>query len=938
MSLSRDFRRAVGASAALALALAAPTSAQEPIDSAYTAEITRLTPTDKTWKFTTDLVDAMPASRTVPTPLAVLGYVPGTIARLATVAELNKYFRALDAASPRVQVLSMGLSDEGREMLVAVIADESIMARLDQERANVAKLADPRGLDPAEKARLIKTTIPSYWLTGSIHSPETGSPEMLMELAYRLAVSETEHIRSIRANTITLITPATEVDGRDRIVDVAKLSRSLGLGPRGVSLVYWGKYTAHDNNRDGMVLSQKLTQNVVKTWYDWRPLVLHDLHESVPFLYTSTGTGPYNNEFDPIVIDEWHTLAYQEITELTKRGLPGVWTHGFYDGWTPNYMFTVANFHNAIGRFYETYTSMNADCHTVKLGAAQTERRWDRPNTPVNGVKWCLRSNINFQQSGALVALRYFAEHRETFLDNFVRKTERTIEKGKTSAPYALVIPKGQRRAAEGADFLNLLRRHFIEVHELTGDGVFGKDSVKAGDWVVRMDQPYSQMARTLVAIQRYKADDPPPYDDTGWTADALRHITVVKVADAAILSAPMTALAGDVRYVTAPASGSLLAVPHLGDWRSAVLPWKVPVAHVADSAFAAGGQTFAAGTWIIPQADAKVRQTIADLGLVATPIEGVPVRSHKLTAPRIALMHSWRETQNEGWIRFAFDQFGVPYKYISEQQIKAAGFLEKFDIVVYPHVSASVQTLVNGAPMTGPAIPWKKSALTPHLGLWDETDDMRPGMGYDGVAALKRFVERGGLLLVEGNTSRAAVDLGFNPTVNAVEARALRVRGSVVRAQLGTPSPITYGYDDATFPVYFNQTPLLTVAARDTSGNLDPVSPEIVAQMDAMRARAVVSFHSRADSLLVSGLLVGGDELTRKAAVVDAPLGRGHVVLFAIRPMWRWGTQGTYAMMLNAMAHWNALDSTLGGTPSKAAIAAGEGAPLEFGEQGAHK
>ena len=207
LRLRAGLLRGVAFAAGLAVGAPGLATAQQPIDSAYTAEITRLTPTDKTWKFSTDLVDEMPASATVPTPLKVLGYVPGTVGRLATVAELNTYFRALDAASPRVKVWSMGLSDEGREMLVAAIADESIMERLDQERANAARLADPRGLDPAEKARLIKTTIPSYWLTGSIHSPETGSPEMLMELAYRLAVSETDHIKSIRANTITLITP-----------------------------------------------------------------------------------------------------------------------------------------------------------------------------------------------------------------------------------------------------------------------------------------------------------------------------------------------------------------------------------------------------------------------------------------------------------------------------------------------------------------------------------------------------------------------------------------------------------------------------------------------------------------------------------------------------------------------------------------------------------
>jgi hypothetical protein len=194
------------------------------------------------------------------------------------------------------------MSDEGREMIVVAIADSATIARLDDYRAMAAKLADPRARTTAERAQLVKEAKPIYWLTGSIHSPETGSPEMLMELGYRLAVEETPFIQDIRDHVITLITPVTEVDGRDRAVDAAKLSRSLGLGPQGVSLTYWGKYTAHDNNRDGMVLSQKLTQHVMDGFVHWRPTVMHDLHESVAFLHTSTGTGPYNDEFDPIVI------------------------------------------------------------------------------------------------------------------------------------------------------------------------------------------------------------------------------------------------------------------------------------------------------------------------------------------------------------------------------------------------------------------------------------------------------------------------------------------------------------------------------------------------------------------------------------------------------------------------------------------------------------
>ena len=199
-------------------------------------------------------------------------------------------------------------------MLVVAISDEQTIAHLDDYRAKLARLSDTRGLGADERAQLIRDAKPVYWLTGSIHSPETGSPEMLMELAYRLAVDESDHVKAIRQSVITLITPVLETDGRDRQVDAYRESRALKVGMFNVPLVYWGKYTAHDNNRDAMVLSQKLTQNVVKTFTTWHPTVAHDLHESVPFLYTSTGTGPYNDEYDPILTDELHTLAYQEMT------------------------------------------------------------------------------------------------------------------------------------------------------------------------------------------------------------------------------------------------------------------------------------------------------------------------------------------------------------------------------------------------------------------------------------------------------------------------------------------------------------------------------------------------------------------------------------------------------------------------------------------------
>ncbi|HEX5829430.1 MAG TPA: M14 family zinc carboxypeptidase [Gemmatimonadaceae bacterium] len=927
-----------GVALAQTAAAPAPTVAPaEPLDAEYTATIRELTPTDPKWKFTTELVDHLPASSSVPTPLKVLGYVPGTIGRLSKVADVNRYFEALDAASPRMQRFSLGMSDEGREMIVVAIADEATIARLDDYKRMLARLADPRGLAPTERERLLREAKPAYWLTGSIHSPETGSPEMLMELGYRLAVSESEHVRAIRANVITLITPVVEVDGRDRVVDAYQQSKRLGLGSNGTPLVYWGKYTAHDNNRDGMVVSQKLTQHILKGFLDWKPVVMHDLHESVPFLYASTGTGPYNDQFDPMVVDEWHTLAYQEIGELTKRGLPGVWTHGFYDGWTPNYMLAIANFHNSIGRFYETYTSSGADCHTVDLREQQTSREWDRPNPPVNGVKWCIRSNINYQQSGVLVALRYVADHRQQYLDNYVTKAQRQIERGRREAPHAFVIPRGQRRAAEAADLVNLFRQHGAEVHVAGADfratamakvvergqggGRAERDAadtvaVKAGDWIVRLDQPYTQMVRTLLAVQRFKADDPSPYDDTGWTLDELRHVLTHTIADSTILSRPMTPLAGAAQVAGGVSgSGSTVLVPHLGDWRSAIVPFRLKGmrVQVAERAFRAGGREWPAGTYVVRGADAgAVGKELEALALQGTTVADLPADAalRAVRLPRIALLHSWIETQNEGWVRYAFDQMHIPYVYLSDQDLRDPKALDAVDAVYFEHVSARGASLLNGRPMVGPPVPWKRSAQTPSLGRYDETDDVRPGMGLEGAATLRRFVERGGLLVVTGNSTSLPIDLGFNPAVQRTEPRALKARGGVFRAQTVTAaSPILYGYERSGFPVYFNQAPLLSVSRPQTRAETPAVIKEA---QEKQTPRVVLRFHEKADSLLLSGLLDGGQELVGKAAVIDAPVGKGHVVLFAIRPIWRHESQGSFAMPLNAIVHWNALDTPL--------------------------
>ena len=192
-------------------------------------------------------------------------------------------------------------------------------------------------------------------------------PTALMELAYRLAVDESPYVRYIRDHVVTLITPVVEVDGRDRQVDIYNwhLAHPEDNWP---PLVYWGHYVAHDNNRDAMGLTLNLTRNILGEYLFQKPQVLHDLHESVPFLYDNTvGDGPYNAWLDPILTNEWQMIGWNNVAEMTRLGMPGVFTHGDFDTWSPGYLMFIAASHNGISRLYETFGNAGADTVTRRL-------------------------------------------------------------------------------------------------------------------------------------------------------------------------------------------------------------------------------------------------------------------------------------------------------------------------------------------------------------------------------------------------------------------------------------------------------------------------------------------------------------------------------------------------------------------------------------------
>jgi hypothetical protein len=938
------------------------------VDEGYTAKIKEYT-TEKF--FLTELVDHLPASEKVPSPEKVLGYVIGKPDKLTYTKDMYRYYRELEKATPRVRVFTAPeRSEEGREQMLVIVSDESNITRLDRYKEVTARLADPRKVGGAEAKALIGEGKVFYWASGSIHSPETGSPEMLMELAYRLAVEDSPFIEAIRKNVIVMITPALEVDGRDRAVDQYAY-RKANPNKAAPPLLYWGKYVAHDNNRDGLGMALALSRNQMKTFLEYHPQVLHDLHESVPFLYTSTGTGPYNAWLDPLVIDEWHVLAYHEIEEMTKRGVPGVWTHGFYDGWAPNYMFYVANGHNSIGRFYETYGGTGADT-SVRTVGAQSQRDWFRPNPPLPWVKWSIRNNINLQQSAILFAMNMVANNRERFLNNFYVKSKRSVEKSANEGPAAYVIAGDTPRPVEAADMINLLRLMGVEVHTATKEFSVRDQKYPAGSYIIRMDQPYSRMADMLMDTQFYNVNDPRPYDDTGWTLGALRNVKTVRVTDKSVLEAPMVLLTGDAKVtgrVTGPAPTAGFIINHNTDNTLATLRYRLKdiKMQAAEDSFKAGDQQFNTGSFIIKAegnpADLRQRleQAVAELGITAVAVGKLPeVKSHELAAPRIAIVHTWTNTQNEGWYRIEFDRLQIPYSYISVHEIRdTASLRDKYDVLIFPPVGGSAQTIVNGMPKRGEPIPWKQSDITPNFASSpDQTDDMRGGMELRGVMNLQKFIEEGGLFITIAGVSQIPIDYGITSGVSVQQADKLQARGSVYSATFGDrKSPIAYGYGDS-LPVYFNQAPLFSLSAPPggfggggggggggaagprPSGRGGVGDPDIIQGMPQagqrpqqqtrpgedglseevrqlagpmivppnMRPRVVLRFNSTERELLISGMLAGGAELAGKPAVIDIPVGKGHVVMFANNPMWRHQTQGSFFLLFNAALNYNNL------------------------------
>jgi hypothetical protein len=978
-------------------------------------------------KFGSPLVDHLPKVPGIPSPKDVLGYHIGAPRKLTYYENILKYYRALAAATPRVKIETIGKSDENRELVVVWVSSDDNIKNLQQNRDNLARLADPRGVPDAALKQLIATTKPHYHFIGGLHSGEFGPPEMLMELVYRLATETSPFITAIRDNVIVSVTPVADADGRDRNVDLfycnqdanAAAGRGAGAGaaqapPAGgrgggggaCSLPYWGKYVYHDNNRD-INLSQMQMRALADWYFTAHPPIMHDLHEAQPLLYTYSGGPPQNPNLDPILFAELPFFSNWELAQMTKWGMPGVYTHAFMDGWSPGYLGSIAYNHNGMMRMYETQSGRDdpappptlvtpgggggtppaaaaagggarggagggaagrggrgggggggraggaaagaaggaaaagaqagegargggageagaegrgagaagAGAQAAGGGAGRAggfpaggrggvptgrgggqDREWYRgiPIPPGAAGTFSRRNNTNYMQTGVLSGLQLTAMFPNLVVENFYTKTRNSMEQGRTSAPFGYVIP-AQRDMTRPVELVRILRVQGIEVGQTTAAVKIGDASFPAGSFVIKGGQPYWRLAKNLLERQDYPDPALRTYDDSGWTMGHAFNVEVKEIRDKAVLdvAAPLIKMPELKGRVTGSGTAGL-AVAHYGSNNMITFRYKlrtVPM-KIAEKSFTVEGTEFPAGSFIVsaPADLAAVRAAVEQLGLTAAAFATAPaVTTHEADPPRVAIYSQWSGTQELGWYRHAFDQFGIPYDLVYKERIRKGNLKGDYDVILMAAQNIN-RTAALAAPAARPSA-YVKSDKFKFLGMYGETTDTTGGFGQEGVDAFAKFLEAGGTIVAADSAVRFPIEFGFARSIDLESVQGVNAQKPLVQAEIArTDHPVFYGYADRIIPIkYATQQQFFRVGLAD-QGN-------------------VLAKFVGGDAAVLSGLMVGGEAIRGRAFAVDVPNahnGKGRVIMFSNNPIYRWQNHGEFNMVFNSILNWN--------------------------------
>jgi hypothetical protein len=798
-------------------------------------------------------------------PSAALGFEPGADSSLADWRQVSGYMNALAQGSPYVRVDTLGRTTEGRPFLLVTITSPANQGRLADIKRGQALLADPRRLTAAELADLRAKQPAVILISNNIHSTEVASSQMGMTLAYRLATDP--DWRRLLDSVVVLMIPSMNPDGLDTVVSWYR--RYKGTRYEGGPLPWlYHKYIGHDNNRDWFMLTQVETRLVTRMLYkEWFPEIVYDVHQmgsNGVRLFVPPFQDPVNPNLDPALVEAMSLVGTQMAAALYDAGMTGIAHQQTYDLWWHGGFRSTPTRHNMVGILTEAASTRLGSPITLAVDSVRQPGRGVNYPAPWPGGTWHLGDIVRYELITSQALVRLAARDRINVIDRFVGVGRRAVEDGLAGNPFAYVLPPEQRDPEAWTTLANVLAAGGVEVwraaESFTADG----QTYAAGSLVVPMGQPYRAHAKDLLEAQQYTpVADRPPYDVAGWTLP----FTMGVRAD--VVNTPFSTNLVRVDSVT-PTPGRIE-----GSGEIFFLKNRTNAESRAVAALLAAGQTVTiVGDSLMvrgPRARAILSEHAARHGFTVTAVRTAPAGGQGVTRqrlPRIGLYQPWTGNIDEGWTRWLFEQYGISYTTLHDGDVKKRGLRQRFDVIVLPDADGS--SILRGVDST--RIPSRYAG----------------GLGESGANAVSEFVRGGGTLVCLDGSSNFAIARLNLPVVNVLAGEAsgpqvLRfyAPGSIFGVLLGrmerAGSPVTLGVPDS-LDIYFENSAAFTVSAP---------------------ARALATYPDRP---LRSGYARFQERLAGKAALVEAPVGSGRVILFGFRPQFRGQTHGTFKLLFNTV------------------------------------
>ncbi len=730
-----------------------------------------------------------------------------------------------------------------------------------------------------------------------------------MEFVYRLVTEDTPRHRTILDNAIFLLIPSLNPDGQDMVVKWYR--KYVGTPSEGSSPVeLYHPYVGHDNNRDWYMFTQVESQLAVgKVQNVWHPQVVYDVHQMGRYsarIFTPPFLDPVDPNVDPLIVQETNMLGTAMAADLATAGKKGVVVNAIYNFWTPARHYQA--YHGGLRILTESASARLAsptrvrfeDLDPATLGYNAQRSSWNYPDPWVGG-EWHLRDIVDYQLIAFEACLFHTAQSREMFLRNFYRIGRKALERH--NPPYAYVFPSDQKDLPAAVKLLNTLRFGMVEVRrakqKFTADGI----EYPAGSYVVLLAQPYGNYAKTLLERQRYPdlreyANGPPkrPYDVTAQTLPLLMGVRAIEVQndlqadfeklDKVELPAGRVEAARKAYLLLPDSTNAYLAINRLLKAGAQVARLKAPVRDA--------GREFPPGTFVIRSGSVR---DLASLGLDFYTTDLSLADAAPLHPPRVGLYKSYVPAIDEGWTRWLLEQYEFPYTSIYDKDIRAGNLKDRFDVLVIPDQSA--QGIVNGHPRRGSEEPESIGREAPSAAARERSessfqgpvpDEFTGGIGAAGSANLHAFVMQGGTLVTLNRASDFAIErlgAGARNILRGVPNRDFYGPGSILRIAVDTKHPLGYGMDAET-AAWFEHSPAFAPAFENTAGS----------------GGVTVASYPNGNPLM-SGWLLGDALLQNRAALMDAPLGKGHVVLFGFRPQYRGQSYATFKMFFNALLYF---------------------------------